>query len=126
MNSYESDEVVFSYLEVKSCMDDNDIIDLKGIARLLGVSMHTPNQWRQRDLLPEVDFPQLMRPVWRRTTIIAWARSTGRWPPGTSGRPEARKLGKPRRAYRPVRPVRDETTGAPQAMFIAAPFEAAA
>ncbi len=109
-----------------------DIIDLRGIARLLKVSKHTPNQWRQRDLLPEVDFPELMRPAWRKSTIIAWARSTGRWPPGSTARPEAstRQPSETKRAqrrpYRPVHPVRDETTGAPQAIFVPPPADMAA
>lgn len=105
-------------------MDDADnIIDLRGIARLLKVSKHTPNQWRQRGLLPEVDFPELMRPAWRKSTIITWARSTGRWPPGSTARPEARTS---RQRYSPVRPVHDQTTGAPQAIFVPPPAEMAA
>jgi hypothetical protein len=105
-----------SYME-----DAADIIDLRGIARLLKVSKHTPNQWRQRELLPNVDYPELMRPAWRKSTIITWARSTGRWPPGSTARPEARirqSDDSRRRQYRPVRPQRDADTGAPMAVFV--------
>ena len=63
------------------------LVDLAGIAELLGVAAVTPQQWRQRKQLPDpdVDFPD--KPLWKASTIVAWARSTGRWPPGTAARP---------------------------------------
>lgn len=74
------------------------VIDLAGIAELLGVSEVTPPQWRQRSRkgemlppLPDPDWPEISdKPLWYETTIIDWARRTGRWPPGTAGRPTAR------------------------------------
>lgn len=72
-------------------MTDNldRLIDLAGIADLLKVAPVTPQQWRQRNQLPEPDvsdFPD--KPLWKSSTIIAWARSTERWPPGKAARPE--------------------------------------
>ncbi len=67
--------------------DLDRLIDLAGIATLLGVSSVTPQQWRQREQLPppdEPDFPD--KPLWRTSTIIAWARQTNRWPPGRAAR----------------------------------------
>jgi hypothetical protein len=80
--------------------DLDRLIDLAGIAQLLGVAEVTPQQWRQRKQLPEpdnADFPD--KPLWKASTIIAWARGTHRWPPGTAARPQmqGRKRG-PRRA----------------------------
>lgn len=71
-------------------MESADIVDLRGIATLLKVSKHTPNQWRQRGILPQPDF-DLLRPVWKKSTIIRWAQDTGRWPPGEAARPSADK-----------------------------------
>lgn len=73
-------------------------IDLKGIADLLGVSEVTPPQWRQRSAngkldppLPEPDYPEITdKPLWFEDTIIRWAQSSNRWPPGTAARPLAR------------------------------------
>lgn len=68
------------------------LVDLAGIAVLLGVAAVTPQQWRQRGQLPDPDvgsFPD--KPLWERATIIAWAKDTGRWPPGTAARPGMRK-----------------------------------
>lgn len=71
-------------------MDSGNLLDLHGIARLLHVSKHTPNQWRNRKVLPEPDY-KFQSPLWQKSTIIKWAMETERWPPGTAARPEARK-----------------------------------
>lgn len=69
--------------------DLDRLIDLAGIAKLLDVADVTPQQWRQRKQLPEpdnTDFPD--KPLWKASSIIAWARQTHRWPPGTAARPQ--------------------------------------
>jgi hypothetical protein len=48
-----------------------DIVDLAGIARHMRVERFTPQQWRQRDLLPPVDFPKLTEPLWYVSTLKA-------------------------------------------------------
>lgn len=65
---------------------ENKLIDLRGIARLLGVSPYTPQQWREREQLPapDEDFPG--KPLWRAGTIVKWAQDTERWPPGKAAR----------------------------------------
>lgn len=66
-------------------------IDMAGIARLLGVKSTTPQQWRQRQVLPEAD-PELSfpdKPIWATDVIIAWAKQTGRWPYGDEVRKSA-------------------------------------
>lgn len=64
------------------------LVDLAGIAELLQVAPNTPQQWRQRDQLPNPDVPDFPdKPLWKASTIIAWARETHRWPPGTAARP---------------------------------------
>jgi phage terminase Nu1 subunit (DNA packaging protein) len=71
-------------------MSTNDLdrlVDLAGIAELLGVAPVTPQQWRQRGQLPDPDEPFPDKPLWKTSTIIAWARKTKRWPPGTAARP---------------------------------------
>lgn len=70
-------------------MSDLDkLLDLPGIARLLGVAEVTPQQWRQRGQLPDPDEPDFPdKPLWKTSTIISWARKSGRWPPGTAARP---------------------------------------
>ncbi len=63
-------------------------IDMAGIARLLGVAATTPQQWRQRGVLPEPD-PELSfadKPIWKTSVIIEWAKRTNRWPRGTAAR----------------------------------------
>lgn len=46
-----------------------EVVDLAGIAWHMKVERHTPQQWRQRGLLPEVDFPRIKEPLWYATTI---------------------------------------------------------
>lgn len=63
------------------------LVDLAGIGRLLGVADVTPQQWRQRGQLPPADVPDFPdKPLWYEETIIAWAKATHRWPPGTAAR----------------------------------------
>ena len=56
----------------------HEILDLRGVARHCGVSPDTPQQWRQRGILPAVDFPEIHHPLWLASTIKAWAIRTGR------------------------------------------------
>jgi hypothetical protein len=55
-----------------------ELLDLSAIAERCGVSKFTPQQWRQRDVLPPVDFPEVDVPLWRVSTIRRWARDTDR------------------------------------------------
>lgn len=48
------------------------------IAELLGVRRATVDQWRQRDLLPVPEWTVGGRPAWRMSTILQWAKRTGR------------------------------------------------
>lgn len=72
---------------------EDKLIDLRGIATLVGVSPYTPQQWRERGQLPDPDVPDFPdKPLWRETTIIDWAKDTKRWPPGSVARgPRRRK-----------------------------------
>jgi len=45
------------------------IVDLAGIARHMLVERFTPQQWKQRDHLPPVDFPEIKEPLWYVSTI---------------------------------------------------------
>jgi hypothetical protein len=45
------------------------IVDLAGIARHMRVERFTPQQWKQRDHLPPVDFPEIREPLWYASTI---------------------------------------------------------
>lgn len=71
----------------------NRPIDLAGIAELLGVAATTPQQWRQRGVLPEPDKDLSFKdkPIWWSHDIIDWAKETGRWPHGAAARLDARK-----------------------------------
>ena len=63
---------------VEASPDDNvrelertrEIVDLAGIAAHMRVQRYTPQQWRQRDLLPPVDFPKIAEPLWYASTVI--------------------------------------------------------
>lgn len=46
------------------------VVDLAGIARHMHVERFTPQQWKQRDHLPPVDFPEIKEPLWYASTII--------------------------------------------------------
>lgn len=54
------------------------ILDLPGIAWHLGVKRYTPQQWKQRGILPPVDFPEIKEPLWLGATIKQFAKRTGR------------------------------------------------
>ena len=45
------------------------IVDLAGIARHMKVERFTPQQWKQRGHLPDVDFPEIKEPLWYASTI---------------------------------------------------------
>ena len=45
------------------------VVDLAGVARHMHVERFTPQQWKQRDLLPPVDFPDIREPLWYASTI---------------------------------------------------------
>jgi hypothetical protein len=47
-----------------------EVVDLAGIARHMRVNRYTPQQWRQRGLLPPVDFPEISEPLWYASTVI--------------------------------------------------------
>lgn len=49
--------------------DTRPIVDLAGIARHMRVERFTPQQWKQRDHLPPVDFPEIKEPLWYVSTI---------------------------------------------------------
>jgi hypothetical protein len=82
----------------------DELIDIPLIARLLGVSRGTPNQWRRRrpkeagrlgprsgrrlgatpgSGFPEPDRTLIAKPMWRVSTIVGFAKDpvTPRWPP---------------------------------------------
>ncbi len=46
-----------------------EVVDLAGIARHMRVERFTPQQWRQRGLLPPVDFPEISEPLWYVSTL---------------------------------------------------------
>lgn len=55
------------------------LLDLRGIARHMGVQETTPQQWRQRGILPDTDYPEIRGcPLWNLKTIKTWAYVTGR------------------------------------------------
>lgn len=72
---------------------EDRLVDLRGIATLLGVSKYTPQQWRERGQLPDPDMPDFPdKPLWRTSTVVDWAKDTRRWPPGKAARgPRRRK-----------------------------------
>lgn len=45
------------------------VVDLAGVARHMRVERYTPQQWRQRGLLPPVDFPEIKEPLWYASTL---------------------------------------------------------
>src|ERR1041384_8282364 len=70
------------------------VIDMIGIAQLLGVSDVTRQQWRQRSQkgelwppLPDPDFPNVTdKPLWYERTVVDWAQRSDRWPAGKAAR----------------------------------------
>lgn len=81
-------------------MANRNIIDLSGMAQLLGVTKNTVNQWRQRSRKGEMNpplpdqIPDLEHPAWDEQPVLDWAIATGRWPPGSTARPMTRKVPK--------------------------------
>jgi hypothetical protein len=47
-----------------------EIVDLAAIAAHMRVQRFTPQQWKQRGLLPPVDFPDIEYPLWYTSTIV--------------------------------------------------------
>lgn len=81
--------------------DEDPKIGLPEIARLAGVAIGTPTQWRARtrrgELTGDRAFPEpdddryADKPQWLAiATIIPWLDATKRWPPESAGRPESR------------------------------------
>ena len=54
------------------------LVGIGEIAELLNVKRGTVGQWRHRGLLPPPDQMLKVTPVWWESTIIAWAKETGR------------------------------------------------
>ena len=54
------------------------LVGIGEIAELLNVKRGTVGQWRHRGLLPPPDQMLKITPVWWESTIIAWAKKTGR------------------------------------------------
>jgi len=88
-----STATLVAFAQEHTLPDDNDVLDLAGIARFLGVASTTPQQWRQRAQLPapdpEISFPD--KPLWRKRSIRLWAMTPPqdqpvRWPPGKAAR----------------------------------------
>lgn len=55
------------------------IVDMDAISTMLNVEKATIRQWRTRNVMPEPDYQLAMGPLWWRSTIEAWAKTTGRW-----------------------------------------------
>ena len=55
-----------------------NLVGLKEIAVMLEVGYETVTKWRVREVLPEPDFMVSGTAIWYRSSISAWARSTGR------------------------------------------------
>lgn len=56
-----------------------DLIDLKEIAAMFGVSDAAARMWRYRGLLPEPAHQS--GPVWDRAVIVEWAIAAGKMAP---------------------------------------------
>lgn len=97
--------------------EEDPLVGLPEIAKVAGVSIGTPTQWRARTrrgelkgdrAFPDPDDPRYPdKPQWRAIkTIIPWLKRTRRWPPGAAGRPESRgpreTAGKPGARYVPA------------------------
>lgn len=54
------------------------LLGIYEIAVMFGVHRDTVDKWRSRDILPEPDEDLHGGPVWWETTLIRWARRTGR------------------------------------------------
>jgi len=56
--------------QIRAQQQAEQIVDLAGIARHMRVERTTPQQWRQRKLLPPVDYPDIAEPLWRVSTLL--------------------------------------------------------
>ncbi len=66
------------------------LLGISEVADMFGVRRDTVDKWRTRDVLPEPDADLHAGPVWWETTLIRWARRTGREigrPPGPKEAP---------------------------------------
>ncbi|NLU77800.1 hypothetical protein HCA58_05190 [Micromonospora sp. HNM0581] len=60
------------------------VVGLKEIVKMFGVKDNTPYQWRSKGVLPKEDGEVSNNPVWKVTTIYAFAEETKRtivWDP---------------------------------------------
>lgn len=55
-----------------------ELVGVQEIAELLDVVHQTAKQWRARGVLPEPEWTVSGVPVWRKATILKWAKETGR------------------------------------------------
>lgn len=55
-------------------------LGMKEVAEFLRVKRTTVHQWNFREVLPPRDYTVNGLPAWKRSTIVAWARATGRTP----------------------------------------------
>lgn len=97
----EAQQIVAEALGWKLEPDEDPKVGLPEIAKVAGVAIGTPTQWRARTLRGELSgdraFPEpdddrfADKPQWLALkTIIPWLMRTKRWPPGSAGRPESR------------------------------------
>jgi len=54
------------------------LLGIHEVADMFGVQRDTVDKWRSRDLMPDPDEVLHAGPVWWETTLIQWARKTGR------------------------------------------------
>lgn|GEM_PF-1867246 len=92
----------------RPALTGDKLLNLVQIAELLDVVATTPPQWRQRRVLPDPDAYGRMlvvldgnvvwtgdeneftaKPLWWSSTIVRWAKQTGRWPHGSDQAPAA-------------------------------------
>lgn len=57
----------------------NEPLGMLEVSELLDVSPLTVQKWKQRELLPDAEWEVSGRPAWKRSTIVRWAKQTGRW-----------------------------------------------
>ena len=69
------------------------IVTPEGVAAGCGVAPHTPSIWRNRRLLPPVDVPEAVTPLWWESTIAGWAAATDRRWDREAARREMRAVG---------------------------------
>ena len=59
---------------------DEQLLTTNDVAELLRVEQRTVYVWQQRNRMPAPDETVANRKLWKRSTIVEWARSTGRLP----------------------------------------------